>query len=514
MGRVLTNATTLSFAREASLGVLPGSPAWFELEPNSITNWGTTIAKEARNPISQARARRKGVVTDLDSAVEFEADLTLAHMRWFVEAFLFSRAIGADAYLTSAATATGYTVPALSSAQAGRLLYSSAGAGAVSLLYVTGFANAANNGLKPVTATHAAAVTEIKAAGNAAETPAVTNYVEVAVAGVRGAAGDLEIDADGNLISTALDFRTLGLGVGQVIHVGGLDIANQFFEEDNIGFARVKIIAQNKLTLEKRDQPFVLDDGTDTGSGGTNLRIDILFGQFVRNVPVGHVDYQEVPIQFEAASPNLMPGNATGYEYSLGNYADALSISIPLSGKATMTLGFVGTDTQKPTTSRATNAANAKAGGQVESFGTASDIARLRVQDVDETGISTDFKSSTFTLTNNVAGEKVIGKLGPKYLNAGNIECDVETQMIFSNPDVIERIRCNKTVGLDWIMRNGDGGVAFDLPTGTLGGGNREYPENQSVLINAPFAAHEEESVPGFTCGVSFFPVLPEVECA
>jgi hypothetical protein len=513
MGRVITNGTTLSFAREASLGVLPGSPQWYELEPNSVNSFGTTIAKEARSPISQARARRKGVVTDLDSAVEVEADLTLTHLRLFAEAFLFSVSTGADAYLTSAATVTGYTVPALSAAQAGRLLYSGAGAGAVSLIYASNFVNDTNNGLNPVTAAHAAAATEIKVAGNVAEAVAATNLVEVQVAGVRGAAGDIEIDANGDLISTALDFTTTGIKANQTIHVGGLDIANQMFNEENTGFARVRTVAANKLTLDKRDVAFVEDDGTDTGAGGTGLRIDILFGQFIRNVGVNHADWREYSNQFELVSPNLMTAGATGYEYSLGNYADALSISIPLSGKATVTLGFVGTDTLKPTEVRATNAANAKAGGQTEAFGSASDIARLRVQDTDEEGLTTDFKSATFTLTNNVAGEKVIAKLGPKYLNVGNIECDVESQVIFTNPDVIERIRCNRTVGLDWVMRNGDGGVAFDLPTGTLDGGGREYPANQSVLLNTTFMAHEE-SEHDYTLGLSFFPVLPATACA
>lgn len=513
MGRVITNATTLSFAREASLGVLPGSPEWFEIEPNTINSFGTTIAKESRSPISQARARRKGVVTDLDSAVEVEADLTLSHLRRFAESFLFSRAVGADAYVTSAATATGYTVPALAAAAAARLLYSSAGAGAVSLIYVSGFTNAANNGLKAVTAAHATAVTEIKAAGNTAEAPAADLYVEVAVAGVRGAAGDLKVDANGDLTSIVLDFTTLGLGVGQTVHIGGLDVTHQFFNDENTGFARVRIIAAHKLTLDKTDDTFVVDDGTDTGSGGTNLRIDLLFGQFVRNVAVNHTDYREYSNQFELSSPNLMSGGVTGYEYSLGNYADALSVAIPLTGKATVTLGFVGTNTALPSITRATNASAAKSGGQVESFGSASDIARLRVQDVDEAGLSTDFKTANFTLTNNVAGEKVIGVLGPKYLNAGNIEVDVESQMLFTNPDVIERIRCNRTIGFDWILLNGDGGVVFDLPTGTLDGGGREYPQNQSVLINGKFMAHEED-VHGYTCGLSFFPVLPARACA
>lgn len=513
MGRVITNGTTLSVAREASLGVLPGTPQWFELEPNGINSFGTTIAKEARSPISQARARRKGVVTDLDSAIEIEADLTLTHLRIFAESFLFSRAVGADAYLTTAATATGYTVPAATAQQAGRILYSGAGAGAVTLLYATGFVNDANNGLKPVTAVLANGGTELKAGGNVVEAVPADSLVEVQVAGLRAAAGDLEIDAEGNLISTVLDFTTTGIAPMQTVHLGGLDVAHQFFHEENTGFARVRIVEPHKLTLDKKDAPFVADDGTDTGAGGTDLRIDLLFGQFVRNVDVNDADYREFSNQFELASPNLMPGGLTGYEYSLGNYADSLSLSIPLSGKATITLGFVGTDTLKPNTVRALNAANAKAGGQTESFGSASDIARLRAQDVDEAGLTTDFKSATFTLTNNVAGEKVIAKLGPKYLNVGNIEVDVETQVLFTNPDVIERIRCNKTVGLDWIMRNGDGGVAFDLPSGTLDGGGREMPANQSVLLNTTFMAHEEEEY-GITCGLSFFPVLPVVACA
>lgn len=513
MGRVITNGTTLSKAREASLGVLPGTPQWFEQEPNSVTTWGTTISKEARSPISQARARRKGVVTDLDSAVEYEADLTLSQLRQAAEEFLFSRYVGADAFLTSAATATGYTVAAITAAQAGRLLYNGAGAGATSLIHVSGFQNDANNGLKLLTAAHANGATEIKAAGNVVEAPSVNQLVEVAVAGVRAAAGDLEIDADGNLVSTALDFTTTGIAPGQVIHIGGVDVANQFFNEENTGFARVRQVAANKLTLDKRDVEFVADDGTDTGAGGANLRIDLLFGQFVRNVGVNHADYRELSVQFELASPNLMPGGATGYEYALGNYADALSVSIPLSGKATVTLGYVGMDTLKPTAVRALGAANAKAGGQVESFGSASDIARLRAQDVDEAGLTTDFKTANFTLTNNVSGEKVIGKLGPKYLNAGNIEVDVETQVLFTNPDMIERIRCNRTIGIDWILRNGDGGAAFDLPTGTLDGGGREMPANQSVLLNGTFMAHEEEAY-GYTLGISFFPVLPARACA
>src|SRR3546814_19839657 len=121
-----------------------------------------------------------------------------------------------------------------------------------------------------------------------------------------------------------------------------------------------------------------------------------------------------------------------------------------------MMLGFVGTDTTNPSEVRATNAANAKVGGQVESFGSASDIARLRLQDVDEAGLSTDFKTVNFTLTNNVAGEKVIAKLGPKYLTAGDIQVDIGGQMIFTNHDVTKSVRFNKTVGFGWVITHSE----------------------------------------------------------
>lgn len=509
MGRVTTNSLAISAAREASLGVLPGSPVWRGLEPNSINTFGSSISKTARSPISQSRQRRKGIITDLDSSVEFEADLTLSHFRDYMEGFCFAVAIGAPVFIPSAATAGAFTVPAVSAGDAAKLTY---GVGAaMSLLYARGFGNGANNGLFVLGAAVAAGATSITVTGGAvAETPDATDDVELAVAGVRGAAGDLEIDADGNLISTALDFTTLGLSVGQWVHVGGVDATNQFFNEENYGFARLALIEANKLTLERKGQAFVTDDGTDTGAAGTGLAIDLLFGQFVRNVPTSHPDYLETSTQFELELPNLGTGGADLYEYALGNYHDTVSISVPLTDKATVTYGFVGTDTVPPTASRATNAADAKQPSETSAFGTSSDLARLIIQKVDETGLTTDFKSLTVTLTNNVSPEKVLGVLGARFMNAGNFEADVEAQVLFTSPDVTAAIKANTTLGLYFALRNDDGGVMCDFPSGTLDGGDREFPVNQTVLLNGTFAAFEDPAL-GYSFSASLFPVLPEL---
>lgn len=500
MGKVNTNDIELNYAREATPGVLPAQPAWRTLEPNNIPVFGNEYKTTARNPISKDRQRRKGAVTDMDSPLELEGDFTLSHFRDFIEAFCYCNAVGPEAYDAGNATGTGYTVAALTAAQAGRMIYSAAGA--KTLVYARGYAKAANNGLKPLNAAVNTNGTEVKVAGNAVEVAPTDTVVEVAIAGIRGKAADLEIDANGDLISTELDFTTLGLSAGQSIYIGGDAAANQFAQAANSGFARIESIAANKIELNRRKQDFVVDNGAGKS-------IDILFGQFVRNVAVDHADYAQITNQMEMASPNLADNGDTLYDYSTGNYADAMVVGLPLTEKATIKFGFVGLDTKDPVAARATNADAAKGGVQLGAFGTASDLARLRVLDADETGLSTDFKSLTMNLKNNMAGEKVLGKLGPKYVNAGNLEIDVEFEAIFTNADVITRIRNNGTIGLDFALHNGDGAAYIDFPSGTLEGGKRNFKENESVTINATFMAHKDATL-GTSLGVSLFPYVPE----
>lgn len=493
MSRVLTNNTSLAYAIESSLGVLPGSPTWRQLEPNTISRFGTETTKVSRAPISKNRQRKKGTLTDVDSGVEFEADLTRSSCRDFFEGFVFANFTEVLVFTPTAVTSTGYTVAA-----DGDLAQNT-------LIYARGFEQSANNGLKVVGASSTG--TEIKTSGLTADASVPTN-VEVAVAGVQGTAGDLEIDSAGDLISTTLNFTTLGLTVGQVIYIGGGSASTRFFETANTGFARITAIAANKLTLDKKATTFVEDDGTDDNNGGTGLTIQIFFGQFLRNVSVDDADYLERSFQFEGALPDLGGVGTDEYEYAKGNYCNTLAFDLPLTDKATVTFGFIGTDTEVPTTSRKTNASAAIAPNSTTAFNTSADIARLRITEVDETGLTTDFKSLKMTLNNNVSPEKVLATLGAKYMNAGIFEVNLEAQLIFTDSEVISAIRNNDTVTMDFSLKNQDGGVFVDIPALTLGGGDKEYPVNESVLINVTSEAFEDPTL-GTSIGISMFPYLP-----
>lgn len=509
MARVLTNNIQLAYARESSLGTLPGSPSWNIVEPNEIGSYGVKIKTVARDPISQSRQRRKGAVVDLDSMVEFKADLTVSAFMDFAEGFLFSNAVNTEMTIPVSAvdgSADSYTVAALSATQAGKLQWESSGY--ATLIYARGFANSANNGLKVLDADPATTDTSVGVTDTGLVDETVSGNATIELCGVRAKTGDLAINVTSgvatltngeNSVTSALDFTTLGLTVGQFIHIGGLASGQRF--SAGYGYGRITAISATSITLDKLQGTLA----TDPGTGDT---VDILFGRFLRNVNVSDSDYLELSTQFELAAEDLEGVGTPAYLYAKGNYCDEMTIELPLTSKAMMGFGFKGTDTDDPTTSRATNASSAKSPNMTSAFGTSSDIARLRITDVDETGLTTDFKNLTLTFRNSVSPEKVVGTLGAKYMNAGNFEVEMEAQLIFTEKDVITRMRNNTTVSMDFSLVNSDGALFFDIPSMTVGGGDLNFPVNQSVLMKTTCNAFEDAAL-NTSIGISVFPVVP-----
>lgn len=502
MGQTKTNNFSASYAKESAVpGVLPVSPVWKLLEPNSIPAFGSTMTSSSRSPISKRRQRRKGKLVDMSSAVEVEMDLCLDPAEDFLEAFAVSQWQGkATQKVLSCDTNSFVTAD-------NNVLYT-----AGEFVFVRGMANPGNNGLKLVNGTPTE--TDITVTGTLVAEGTAPAAAVVERAGIRAAAGDLEIDADGNLISTVLDFTTLGLFAGQTIWIGGEAAANQFFEQadsdTNYGYVRVLTVEANKLTLDRTNSAFVADDGTSTGAGGTARAIDLFFGRFVRNVDVDDANYQETTFQFEGAFDNLETGPATGYEYAIGNYPNEATFTLPETEKATMNFGFVGIDTQKITTTRKTNAADALLPLRTDSFSTSTDIARLRMMNADEDGLTTCFKTLSLTLQNNVEPEKCLGTLGSPFINLGNFFVNIETTVMFTSKAVINAIKDNETVSLEFALDNNDGAIFVDLPAMTLGGGGREFPANKSITASLTGEAFGD-SVYGASLMVSMFPFVPTI---
>lgn len=531
MGRVLTNNFSLSYAVQSAFDVFTTVAGdWKLVEPNEVSNFGPTIATVARNPISKNRGQRKGTTVDLDAAVEFSADLTLDSFLDFIEGFAFATATNRDLNFNPSAVSTTtdeYTVAALSAAQANKLEFSAAQY--ATLIFARGFTNAGNNGIKQIDADIATSATAITVAENLVDETPPAN-AEIDLAGLRSlaAAADFTWDWDASsktaqLISAAdiTDFSQFGLEVGMFVHIGSPDgsggVTNAFENaaaNDMFGYARITAIdtTGGTITFDKVDTALQFDDLTAPATA-----VDILFGIFVKNQDVDATAFLEKIFLFEGAWPNLFEttpptpvANPDGFEYILNCYCNQFAWSLPLTDKSTATFAFVGTDGESPVdnASRRTGADTPKDPLQTTALNTSSNITRLRVTDVDEDALTTDFKSLTVTINNNVSPEKVLGVLGARFINIGNLQVSIEGNILFTSGLVIAAIRNNQTVTMEVIVKTDDGAIVTDIPAMTLGGGARELPVNETVQAALTGEAFIDP-VTGQVFGVSVFPVVP-----
>jgi len=517
MGRVLTNNVSLQYAVESTelaggavgllvgeTGAPAGTPEWYALEPNEYGDIGATITKIPRNPISNTRQRRKGAISDLDSQANYGADLIFSHLRYFAEAYFFSTFDGAIQFQPTATDADSYTVNDLSVVLDEN-----------TLIYSRGFVGATNNGLKVVDVGSTSTDIVVKGGGMTVETPVGNASVEVA--GFRSAAGDLAVSAvtatsEGTQVtitSAANIFNSTALNLvpGQFIcFAEGSAALNKFTTATNIGYAKI-------VSVDSGGANIVIDETKDLWvvEVAAAQEVEFFVGTYSRNVKTDDPLFLERSVQFEIGLPNL-DNNPSGdmYEYSKGNYAGTLDIAMVLSDKVTLSFGFIGTDTDNPTSTRKAGASAPLLPLMTEAFSTTSDCIRMRITKVDETGITTDFKSLTLKINNNVSPEKVLCNLGARFMNYGNFEIDGEGELLFTDAAVPAAIRGNETVAMTFGARNEDGAYMFHIPSMTMGGGNRSYPINQSVTVNITGEAYAD-SVLDISLGLTMFPYIPVV---
>lgn len=522
MSRVLTNNTALVFGVQSALDATP--TAWTTVEFDALKRYGAEIKKVARRPISKLRSRRKGTTVDLDAGVEFDTDLTVDAVANFLEGFMFSQFANKEFNLrASSATVPppvvgatdDFTIDAASATLAGKIVWVTASVS--TLFFAKGYTNAINNGFHELSADVASTDTAIQVTTNlVTETPPTNASLQICGVRVNDDA-DLTLTVSGStatLVSAAAiaDWSVLGLRAGMFIHIGGVNLTTGAVARGlgsggttSYGFARITSVSTSTLNLDK------LATTLSTASGPASAAQDVLFGRFVRNVPVDAAttdnEFVERYYQFEGAFPDLGGVGTPQYEYVINCLADQLTLNLPLTDKGSGTWAFIGTTAQDITSSRKSGASSAVDPLRVVAFGTASDVAAIST-DLISSASDVGFKSLTLTLKNNVSAEKVLGTLGARFMNAGLFEVGISGQMLFTTAAIINSIKNNVTVTFLSIVANEDGAICLDIPEMTVGDGKRDFPQDQTVLVNVTAETHRGATLT-YDLGVSLLAIAP-----
>lgn len=507
-----TNESSMSVCVETAIGV--ADMLWYLLDINQPDDFGATVTTLARQPISKIRQPLKGAPVDFDAAVGFSQDMTMESAGFWLPRFLYCEPTNQNLTLRAAVVdSTGFLIPGTVTAnQAGKWQFVSTGPR--SLIYATGYANAANNGLHNLTAdVTTGAGQKLAFAGAVAEASPPINAV-VDIAGIRAKQGDLAIVVIGSNVTLTsgnngvtggdqLDFTTCGLTVGQQLQVGGTVAGVQF--SSGVGAFRIRTIGAASITGDKQLGTLV----TDPGTGDT---VDLLFGRFIRNVDVDADSddnrFSDLTLQFEERYDDLIALGTPGYEYAPAAKPNQMTFDLRTGDLIRMKMDFPCQYVPGATSVRKTGADVPVEPLRTEAFAAAGNVLSMRT--VTAGGVSSYFHNLAFTINNNCKPEKVIGTKGPLFISVGRLEVSFSGEALFTDPGIVDAVGTAETVTCDMFLRNGQGGIVVDLPSLYLDGGKRGFPIDQTITVALGGRPFLDPAQPfGTSMGVSLFPVLP-----
>lgn len=506
--KIDSNQTGLRYAQEQSIGVLPGGPTWYPLEPNEYDDFGGEITTVARNPINASRQRLKGVTVDLDASGGFSSDLTQKNLQDILQGFMFaSTRRKAEEVVTAVdqdstnpdeyevADTTGFVVGMIIKGQ--------------------GFTNGANNAVNVVTAVTSNVSVEVADGLLVTESPPAN--AKIVAVGYRSAAGILDITNTGSPAlpkmtsnGTAPNFTTLGLVPGEWIYIGGDANGSKFTNAENNGWARIYSIAAGELVFDKTSSVM-------TTEVNTTEAVEFYFGHVLKNeADPALIVRRSYQLERTLGAPDTSQPSQIQSEYLVGSVANELTLNFNTADKITVDLSFVGTDHETRSGATGVKSGTRPALVSEDAFNTSNDFSRLKMSILDRnngsspTALFAFLTEFTVTINNNVSPNKAISVLGAFDMTAGQFEVGGEATAYFADVAAVAAVRNNADVTLDFVLVKNNAGIVVDLPLIALGDGRLDVSQDDPVTLplETPAAA---DRVFNHTLLFGFFDYLPTV---
>lgn len=501
--KIDSNETNLAIAKEVigQPGVLPGSPVWYDLEPNEYDDFGGEPTLLARRPINSSRQRKKGSIVDLAAKGGFNQDFTNDNSQMLVSGFMYANFREKQNESPSAVTTTGYVV-------ADESLYF-----ANMLILASGFSNSANNGLKLVTSVDSG-TSEVRAAGLAAEGSPPAG-AKILLVGIQGAAGNLDVDVSGSLpkiTSAVIDMSSLDIVPGEFIFVGGDTTQTKFVNAANNGVKRVRSVAPGEIVLDKSDAAMVTE-------ASTTETVRIFFGRCLKNELAELIVRQQFQIERQMGAPDTASPSQIQAEYVIGAYPNEFEMVVESADKINCNFSFIAITNEQRISTDGIKAGTRVGVVESDAYNTSTDFSRIKlslVSNTDEAPVPlfaflTDF---TLSIKNNVSLNKAVGYLGGFDATIGLFEVSAEINAYFTQVQALQAVRNNEDVTLDYFVVKDNRGFAVDLPLLALGGGLPDVELDEPIMIPLKSdAATAVKMDPNFdhTLMWTFFDYLPDL---
>lgn len=479
--KIDSSVVGLRYAEETvDITVLPGSPNWIPLEPNTFGDFGVEIETVSRDPISDDRQSKQGMVTDLEAKGGFQSDLTQSNLQDIMQGFMFAdfrkkAEFGNGSGVFTSVSGTYNAASGLGVFVTGRLVFTK------------NFGVVTNNGFRRVTASSATTVTTSPVSVTEASPPAAAQMVEV---GVQAGSADINVDVTGAfyaLTSTTLNFTTLGLSIGEWVFVGGDSAGLKFVTAGNNGWKRIRSLAAQRMEFDKSIT-------TMSNETGTGLTIQIFYGRVLKNEVGNLIKRRTYNLERTLGAPDTAQPTQIQSEYLEGAVANKINCEIGVADKVMCDLEFLAC-----TGTTRTGVIGVKTGNrpnlvEQDGFNTSSDFTFLLVgaAPVAATvtaalfGFMTEFK---FSINNNAKLNKAIGTLGAIEVTVGKFKVEGEIDAYFTTVDAIEAVKANTAHTASAALVKKNTGITFDIPLLTLGNARLNIEQDQEIRIPCKFDA-------------------------
>lgn len=500
--KIDSNVTGLSVAEESTvIGVLPGTPVWFPLEPNEYEDFGSEVKMVARNPISADRQQKKGVVVDFDAMGGFTQDLTQRNAQQLLQGFFF-----ADAHekpSTHAINGKPANTVTLSNLAAGNDLTVDDGTKfqVGHILKLSGMKVSANNVNEAVVDSIAV---NVLTTTETFVVETVDSNSRLDTVGYEFAAGVCGITVVGTAITLTRsggDFTTLGLSIGEWLFIGGDATINKFAGFDQF-YAKIVSITSTNIVLESPTQTPI----TDAGAG---KEIRIYFGTYFRNEETTGL-IKRRSYQFERTLGQ--DANGVQSQYLVGAVPNEFVLNVPATDKITADLSFVGLDAENRDGTTGVKSGTRRSLPTEDAYNSSNDVYQLRLFVHDDAAITPTslfarVMEATLTISNGAKGLKAIGTAGSFDINVGDFVVSGELEAYFSTVAAIEAVRANSDVAFNMISAQNNSGFVFDIPLLSLGGGLATVEKDEPVML--PLESSGAKNNKGYTLSMTFFSFVP-----